>query len=347
MQSTGSPIILTFGDNDTFPLWYNHEVEGLRTDTRDCNLEYLNTDWYIDQMRRPAYDSPALPISWRHEDYQEGQRTYIPIRPGLSQETELKDIISHWVLSDNPDRQCIPTDSVTITSPEGTMTLSFKGLRGLYKSDLMVLEMLSKADWQRPIYASVSLGSSNLSYLHDHFVLEGLAYRISPTATKQTVDVERLYDNVMHRFRYGGLNRKGIYVDEDVRRLADTHQYIMGVLIDTLLQQGNLQRALNVCRKWQQEMPDENVPYTEAALAMARCYYQAGQAEQADKIVSSLLRRADEWLTWIDTIKPSRRPGSHYTAYIWLQTMQQALALAWQQERKAIVSQYLNKNFSP
>ena len=79
LQREGHPIILTNGDNDTFPLWYNHEVEGVRTDTRDCNLEYLQTDWYIDQMKRPAYDSPALPISFRHEDYQEGRMEYLPI----------------------------------------------------------------------------------------------------------------------------------------------------------------------------------------------------------------------------------------------------------------------------
>ena len=82
------------------------------------------------------------------------------------------------------------------------------------------------------------------------------------------IDVERLYDNIMHRFRYGGLSTKGIYVDEDIRRMANTHQLIMGVLIDSLLQRGDLKRAVNVCHKWQKEMPQENVPYTEYALSM-------------------------------------------------------------------------------
>ena len=190
MQREGHPIILTDGDNDTFPLWYNHEVEGLRTDTRDCNLEYLQTDWYIDQMKRPAYDSPALPISMNHEDYKEGRLEYVPI----------------------------DTDSLTI----GQTVISLKDKKGLYKNELMVLEMLSQANWQRPVYTSISLGSSMLPFLHNHLVLEGLAYRVSPTATGQQVDVERLYDNIMHRFRYGGLNQKGIYVDEDVKHMAHT-----------------------------------------------------------------------------------------------------------------------------
>jgi hypothetical protein len=363
MQREGHPIILTNGDNDTFPLWYNHEVEGMRTDTRDCNLEYLQTDWYIDQMKRPAYDSPALPISWQHEDYQEGRREYIPIRPELKEEVtafmvehpeeakellgeepfELKNIISHWVLSDQPDMQCVPTDSVTITSDKGRMVISLKGRQALYKNDLMVLEVLSHADWDRPVYTSISLGSDNVPFLRDHLVLEGLAYRVSPTATKQQVDVERLYNNVMHRFRYGGLNTKGIYVDEDVKRMANTHQVVMGVLIDSLLRQGDINRALSVCRKWQQEMPKENVPYIEETLSMARCFYLARQTEQGDEIVSNLLQRSEEWISWIETITPSRRNGSFQSWYLWMQTMERALAMAEQFDRSKIHHQYINQ----
>ena len=312
MQREGNPIILTNGDNDTFPLWYNQEVEGVRTDTRDCNLEYLQTDWYIDQMKRQANDSPALPISLRHEDYQEGKLEYMPIS----------------------------TDSFTIAGEKDTMVISLKGKQGLYKNELMVLEMLSHADWDRPIYTSISLGGDILPFLRDHLVLEGLAYRVSPTAKSQHVDVERLHDNVMHRFRYGGLSTKGIYVDEDVKRLAHTHQLVMSVLIDSLLQQGDLHRALAVCKKWQQEMPQENVPYTEEALSMARCYYIADQPVQGDEIVSNLLRRSEEWLSWIEKIKPSRRNGSLFSRYTWLKTMQQALAVAGQFERNEICHQY-------
>ena len=171
-------------------------------------------------------------------------------------------------------------------------------------------------------------------------MLEGLAYRISPTATEQRVDVERLYDNIMHRFRYGGLNTKGIYVDEDVKRMADSHQLIMGILIDSLLQQGDVKRALTVCEKWQHEMPHENVPYTDAALSMARCYYMAGQYQQGDAIANDLLRRSDEWLSWIQTIRPKRRNGSRYSQYVWLQTMERALTVAAQYNRTELFYQY-------
>ena len=311
MQREGHPIIFTDGDNETFPLWYNHEVEGLRTDTRDCNLEYLQTDWYIDQMKRPAYDSPALPISLNHEDYKEGRLEYVPI----------------------------DFDSLTI----GNTVISLKDKKGLYKNELMALEILSQAHWERPVYMSVSLGPSNLPFLRDHLVLEGLAYRVSPTATGQQVDVEHLYDNIMHRFRFGGLNTKGIYVDEDVKRMANAHQLIMGVLIDSLLQQGDLNRALAVCQKWQKELPPENVPYTDSALAMARCYYLASQPEQGDEIVSSLLRRSAEWLSWIYTITLRRRAGSLYSQYEWQQTMQKAFAVAEQFQRTELSNQYIKQ----
>ena len=311
MQREGHPIILTNGDNDTFPLWYNHEVEGVRTDTRVVNMEYLQTDWYIDQMKRQAYDSPPLPISLSHEDYKEGRMEYVPI----------------------------DTDSITI----GPATILLKGKQGLFKNELMVLDMLLQANWERPVYMSISMGSDILPFLRDHLVLEGLAYRVSPAATTQRIDVERLYDNIMHRFRYGGLSTKGIYVDEDVKRMAHTHQFIMGVLIDSLLQRGDLKRAMNVCHKWQKEMPQENVPYTEYALSMARCYYMARQPEQGDEIVSNLLRRSDEWLSWINTIKISRRAGSLYNRYTWMQTMEQALVVAEQFERTEFIHQYIKQ----
>ena len=315
LQDKGNPIILTNGDNDTFPLWYNQEVEGVRTDTRDCNMEYLQTDWYIDQMKHPAYDSPALPISLQHKDYQEGLLEYLPIN----------------------------TDSLTIGSGKDEMVISLKGKQGLYKNELMVLEMLSHAAWCRPIYLSVNSGGDYLSFFSDHLVLEGLAYRISPQAKGKQVDVERLYDNIMHRFRYGNLKAQGIYVDEDVKRLANTHQLIMGILIDSLLHQNDTKRALTVCRKWQREMPSENVPYTDAALSMARCYYQTNHPKQGDVIVGSLLRRSAEWLSWMETINPTRRAGSLYSKYTWKQTMQHALSMTAEYERTEIYHQYIKQ----
>ena len=354
------PIILTNGDNDTFPLWYNHEVEGKRTDTRDCNLSYVNTDWYIDQMKRPAYDSPALPFDWHRSDYQEGKNELVEVRPELKESIlelymdhpeeakkkfgdnpfELRNIIRNWVLSDTPERHVIPTDSMTITSAGEQMAISLKGIRYLQKNDLFVLEMLSHGDWNRPIYASISLGESEIPYLRDHYMLEGLAYRIVPESEGPRVDVERTYDNVMHRFKYGGLHQKGLYVDEDVMHMARTHQYVMSILIDSLLSRGDKKRALAVAEKWEKELPSYNIPYTEPALSLVRCYYENGMSDKGDAILSDLLIRSDEWLSWIETIGTRRQQASRYTALTWLKTMQQSLAISYCYKREQFVNKY-------
>ena len=363
MPRKGYPIILTNGDNDTFPLWYNHEVEGKRTDTRDCNLSYVNTDWYIDQMKRPAYDSPALPFYWDRADYQEGTNESVEVRPDVKESVleyyrehpeearkalgenpfELHNIIRYWVIGNVPERHCIPTDTVTVTTKEGPMEISLKGVRYLQKNDLFVLEMLSHGDCDRPIYASVSLGTSEIPYLRDHYVLEGLAYRIAPGSGGPKVDVERMYENVMHRFKYGGLSRPGLYVDEDVMHMARTHQYVMSILIDSLLSQGDKQRALAVAEKWEKELPSYNIPYTETALSLARCFYEHNMVSRADAILSDLLDRSDEWLMWACTIGASRQQGSALTIVEWFRTMQQALGMAYEKQRNPFIEKYGSK----
>ena len=219
LQQEGNPIIYTNGDNDTFPLWYNQDTEGVRTDARVCNLSYLQTDWYIDQMIRPAYDSPSLPITWKRLEYCAGTNEYVQVDPSLKSQVlelyrqqpeearaqfgdepfELKNIIDHWVRNTNKELHVIPTDTVYVTidkeavrksgmmlqgdSIPDRMVISLKGKGALYKGDLMMLEMIAHANWTRPIYVALTVGQENYMNLGDNFVQEGLANRITPFTT--------------------------------------------------------------------------------------------------------------------------------------------------------------------
>lgn len=314
MQDEGYPIILTNGDNDTFPLWYNHDVEGVRIDTRVCNLSYAQTDWYIDQMKRPAYDSPSLPITWSREQYTEGRNEFITVAPD---------------------------DSITIEYMGKPMTIRMNGATTLSKSDLLVLELLEQTPCNRPLYTSISLGGSLLPFLQDHLVLEGLAYRIVPESVGTIVDVERLYDNIMNRFRYGGLSKPGLYVDDDAMRMAHTHQFVMSILITKLMASGDMKRARLVADKWQKELPDYNVPYTEDALAMAECYYRLKNYGKADDIVTNLLERSTEWLSWYKSLERHGKPISQFHRNSWFRTMQHALITANNNKRTKLLDKYI------
>ena len=300
LQDKGNPIIFTNGDNDTFPLWYNQETEGVRTDARVCNLSYLQTDWYIDQMKRPAYNSPAVPISWPRLDYCSGTNEYIEVQPSLKQQIlqfykqnpeqakaqfgndpfELKNVLKYWVRSKNSDFHVIPTDTVFVTidknavrksgmmmaadSIPSRMVISLKGKNALYKNDLMMLEMIAQCNWTRPLYVAVTVGEENFMNLGDNFVQEGLANRITPFTTNvpgaKNFDTMKTYHNMMERFRYGGLSVPGLYIDETVMRMCYTHRRLFATLALHLIADGHKDLAKKALAKAMKEIPTYNVP---------------------------------------------------------------------------------------
>ena len=336
-----NPIIFTNGDNDTFPLWYNQESEGFRTDARVCNLSYLQTDWYIDQMRRPAYDSPSLPISWKRIDYVAGTREGVPVEPDALAQVidyykdnpeelkvmlgdnpyELRNVLDHWVLNEHSDLQIFPTDSMVITidkdkvrrsgmliaadSIPDVMNISLKGKRAVYKSELMMLEMLSHGDWLRPMYVATTVGKSNYGHLGDNFILEGLANRISPFNTNQsgiTLDTERMYRNVMEKFVFGGLaENPDIYLDETVMRMCYTHRRLFAELATALLDEEKTDKALKVLQRAEQVIPPSVVPhhYQSGSLDLAEAWLKVGNTAKATELLDAIVKNSDQWVNWI------------------------------------------------
>ena len=340
-----APIIFTNGDNDTFPLWYCQETEGFRTDARVCNLSYLQTDWYIDQMKRPAYDSPAVPITWKRLQYVTGTREGISVRPGELERAieilkddpqamrellgenpyELSNIIDKWILNDDEVLQCFPTDSVVITidkeavrrsgmmiagdSIPDVMHISLKGKRAVYKNEMMIYEMLCRTNWERPMYVACTVGSDNYGSLGNNFVREGLADRITPFNTKEsgmTMDTERMYDNLMNKFRFGGLDNPDIYLDETVLRMCYTHRRLFATLAMQLMREGKEEKALEVVRYAKKVIPAETVRhnYMSGSMDLARVWLMHGEKQEAEGIVTDIATNACEYLDWYATLKP-------------------------------------------
>ena len=300
LQEKGNPIIFTNGDNDTFPLWYNQEVEGVGTDARVCNLSYLQTDWYIDQMKRPAYDSPSVPITWPRLDFCSGTNEYVTVEPGAKQQIlefykqnpeaakkqfgdepfELKNVLKYWVRSKNPDLHIIPTDTLYVTIDKEAvkksgmmmasdtipdkMVISLAGKSALYKGDLMMLEMIAQCNWVRPIYVALTVGEENYMNLGDNFVQEGLVNRITPFTTNKpgakNFDTEKAYHNIMTRFKFGNLKQKGLYIDETTMRMCYTHRRLLAQTALQLLSEHKNKKAIDILKKADVEIPDYNVP---------------------------------------------------------------------------------------
>ena len=348
LQDKGNPIIFTNGDNDTFPLWYNQETEGVRTDARVCNLSYLQTDWYIDQMKRPAYDSPSVPITWPRIDFCSGTNDYIEVKPGMKQQLlefyrdypqearaafgddpfELKNILKYWVRSKDSDTHIIPTDTLYITIDKEAvrrsgmmmasdtipdrMVISLAGKRAIYKNDLMMLEMLAQCNWERPLYVATTVGSDNYMNLGDNFVQEGLAYRITPFNTKapgaKNFDTEKTYNNVMNRFKWGGLDKPGLYIDETVMRMCYTPRHLFATLAMQLIAEGQNAKAEKVLRKSEKVLPEYNVPYTfmSGASDLARAYALIGKKADAARILNKVWADAKSYADYYLQLTGSR-----------------------------------------
>lgn len=358
-QQEGNPILFCDGDNDTFPLWYMQEVEGERTDVRVCNLNYLPTDWYIDQQRRPTAHAQGLPIPWQTSDYHGSQRNYVTIQPDLRRQVldfyaqhpqearrqfgdepfELRNILRHWVCSEEKDMQVIPTDTVYLNidkqavresgmvAPDGRpaaelsddeipdrMMISLAGRRGLHKGQLAFLEVLANTNWRRPLYVCSSVPSSEYLNLGEYLVAEGIAERFTPfrhDPNQVVFDTSRAYDNLMHRYRYGQMQRPGIYLDAPSVSMYSRMRLTFAQLAMALIAKGERQKALALLERCDRDVPAYSLPlsFENGAHYVARAYAMLGKGEQAWRYVDAVWRVSMQYLVWIQSLPDRLRPG--------------------------------------
>ena len=331
-------IMFTNGDNDTFPLWYCQEVEGIRTDVRVVNLSLLNTDWYVDQMKRRAYESAPVPFSMSQDKYVQGSRDVVYVMPDerLKDYQDIKDVMD-YIISDDPETKynnngemlaIVPTsklkmkvDSLQAVKsgilPKGQESRYVKEMKwdirggNVLKNHLMVLDLVSKTDWQRPIYFAITVGTENYFGLEKYFRQEGMAYRLVPyeamsfDGQEGEVGTEQMYKNMMEKFKWGGLDNPKAYLDEGVQRMAMNFRNLFSRLALALEREGKKDSALRVCDRCISIMPNSQIPFNYFNLEIASIYHRLGQDKKAESILKTIIDQNKDNLRYYLSIKES------------------------------------------
>ncbi|MFZ6009269.1 MAG: protein O-mannosyl-transferase family, partial [Bacteroidota bacterium] len=314
-------ILFTGGDNDTFPLWYAQEVEGVRTDVRVVVLSYYNTDWYINQTMRQTYESTPFPYTLTSQNYRQGgPNDYLPFYDAKIKELDLKQYLDllrkdYKGLRLYPSANAVPSKEIvlkvdiarvrelgivpkeldSLIVPE--MRLRVRG-NGLEKKDLAMLDVLASGNWERPIYVNnTSMAQFNVD-LSQFAVQEGNAYRIlpvfNPNTQSELVNTQVCYENIMNKFQFRGLDDPSIYYTQDYRNFVQNHRSSLNALAEALIQSGDNEKARAVLLHSLKKMPDEVIRYDFTNASMVELLLEVGEKEKALAISNTMSQRANE-----------------------------------------------------
>ena len=332
-------ILFTNGDNDTFPLWYLQEVEGQRTDVRVCNLSYLSADWYIDQMKLRSYQSAHLPISLPSEKYRMGKREVTHLVDLVQHPIKLNEAIK-FVAQDDPKYKQIPNVNRLIDFiPQHAfvMDVDSQAIRhgGLYdldratkvqnqivwqigtdyllKNQLMVLDIISTNQWERPVYYAITVSDDNYLNLESLFELQGMAYQVVPYRLKPnarsygSINPMRMYTNMMEHFKWGASDLTQVYLDENIRRMLSNLRNNFGMLAGVLIQEGHVNEAIMLMDKCIEIIPDKALPFDIYLLETADHYFKAGEQVKGTQLFETIRHNCTEELNYLLTLGPAHR----------------------------------------
>jgi hypothetical protein len=348
-------ILFTYGDNDSFPVWYVQDVEQVRTDVRVANLSYIQAGWYIEMMRQKSFDSDPLPLTLGPDKYIEGKREQLPVNNRVDKPVELKQIVQFAGQDDNKyridysgrgdymnylpaNKFIIDVDSASVLA-NGTVKPYYKDKiispliweyseSDAFKGDLAIMDLLSTNKWERPIYFSTTVPSSQYKGLEKYFIQEGLAYRVVPVKTEVRekgefgmIDPDVMYDNLMNKFKWGNADDPGVYLDENNRRMFSNFRRVFASLSRELLAKGDTVRALEAAHRVLEIVPSEKLPNDFFSIGIAEVFYLAGKTEEADKLIGEIISYSKEYLDYALSLRPADRFGLDYSTGINMQSL--------------------------
>ena len=348
-------ILFTYADNDSYPVWYNQDVEGVRTDVRVTNLSYFQSGWYIEMMRRKAFDSNPLPLSLGSEKYIEGTREQLFVIDKLKTPVDLKEVVQFAAIDDKkymipindtgdylnylPTKEfIIDVDSAKVLS-NGTVKKYLKNRlvspmiwkysdNYALKNDLAIMDLLATNNWERPVYFSTTVPPSQYKGLEKHFIQEGLSYRIAPVQTDNSeqgeygiIDPLIMYDNMMNKFKWGNAGDPKVYLDENNRRMFSNYRNVFGSLGKELLLKGDTVKAVEVAHRGLGIVPTEKMPYDYSSISLAEVLIRSGKTEEGLKIIYDTIGYSKQYLDYAISLNSYSRFGLEYPIGINMQAL--------------------------
>jgi tetratricopeptide (TPR) repeat protein len=355
LSTAQNSILFTYGDNDSFPVWYVQDVEQVRTDVRVANLSYIQAGWYIDMMRQKAFDSDPLPFSLPQEKYLEGVRDQLPVSNRVDKPVDLVQVVQFAGQDDRKfkvdisgrgdylnylptNKFLIEVDSAKVVS-NGTVKEYFKDRivspmiwvyseNDALKGDLAIMDLLATNKWERPIYISTTVPSSQYKGLEQFFVQEGIAYRIVPIRTDKSeedefgmIDPYVMYDNMMNKYKWGNAEDPSVYLDENNKRMLSNFRRIFGNLGKALLTAGDTVKAVETARRGLEIVPPSKLPYDFFAISLADVLIRSGEYEEGNRIINEIINYNKEYLDYAIMMDPDRQFGMDYPIGINMQAL--------------------------